>query len=134
MRGRYDFVTTVKGQTRIPFRRDPEEPGAEAAGLSWRRPESSRPMVTAFVLLETDRGQTNAVADALVGLDGVAEVHSVAGRYDLVAVLRTHSNDALATLVTDHVRQIPGIARSETLIAFRATSRYDLERLFGVGL
>ena len=91
-------------------------------------------MVTAFVLLETDRGQTNAVADALVGLDGVAEVHSVAGRYDLVAVLRTHTNDALATLVTDHVRQLPGIARSETLIAFRATSRYDLERLFGVGL
>lgn len=91
-------------------------------------------MVTAFVLIETDRGQTNAVADALVGLDGVSEVHSVAGRYDLVAVLRVATNDALADLVTEQVRQIDGIARSETLIAFRATSRHDLERLFSVGM
>lgn len=91
-------------------------------------------MVTAFLLLETDRDATNAVAEALVGVDGVAEVHSVAGRYDLVAVLRVPTNDALAALVTERVRQVEGIARSETLIGFRVYSRHDLERLFSVGM
>ena len=91
-------------------------------------------MVTAFLLLETDRDATNAVAEALVELDGVAEVHSVAGRYDLVAVLRVPTNDALATLVTERVRGVAGILRSETLIGFRVYSRHDLERLFSVGM
>ncbi|MBE2185476.1 MAG: Lrp/AsnC ligand binding domain-containing protein [Rhodothermales bacterium] len=91
-------------------------------------------MVTAILLLETDRNATNAVADALTALDGVAEVHSVAGRYDLVAILRVRSNDALATLVTERIRQIDGIARSETLIGFRVHSRYDLDRMFSVGM
>lgn len=91
-------------------------------------------MVTAILLLETDRAATLAVADALVALDGVAEVHSVAGRYDLVAILRVPTNDALATLVTERIRQIDGIARSETLIGFRVHSRYDLDRMFAVGM
>lgn len=91
-------------------------------------------MVTAILLLNTERGRVNAVAEALVDLKGVSEVHSVAGRYDLVAILRVPDNDALAVLVTEHVRQIPGIERSETLIGFRVFSPHDLDRLFGVGL
>lgn len=91
-------------------------------------------MVTAILLLETAQAQTNAVAEALVELDGVSEVHSVAGRYDLVAILRVPTNDALATLVTERVRQVSGIVRSETLIGFRVFSRHDLERMFGVGM
>lgn len=91
-------------------------------------------MVTAIVLLNVDRGRVNAVADHLAGLQGVSEVHSVAGRYDLVAILRTSRNDDLADLVTDQIRQIEGIERSETLIGFRVHSSHDLERLFSVGL
>jgi DNA-binding Lrp family transcriptional regulator len=91
-------------------------------------------MVTAILLLETAQAQTNAVAEALVELDGVSEVHSVAGRYDLVAILRVPSNDALAALVTEKIRLVEGIVRSETLIGFRVYSRHDLERMFGVGM
>ena len=46
-------------------------------------------MVTAFVLIDVERGRLADVADRLATTEGVAEVHSVAGRYDLVAVL-TH--------------------------------------------
>jgi len=46
-------------------------------------------MVNAIVLFNVARGQVNQVAQQLVALDGVTEVFSVAGRYDLVAVLRT---------------------------------------------
>lgn len=91
-------------------------------------------MVTAILLLSTERGQVNDVAEQLVNIDGVSEVHSVAGRYDLVAILRVPKNEALAELVTEHIRQTEGITRSETLIGFRVYSRHDLERLFSVGM
>jgi DNA-binding Lrp family transcriptional regulator len=91
-------------------------------------------MVTAIVLLNTARDKVNAVADDLVMLNGVGEVHSVAGRYDLVAILRVANNDALADLVTEKIRQIEGITDSETLIGFRVYSKHDLERLFSIGM
>lgn len=91
-------------------------------------------MVTAIVLLSVKRGQVNDVAEKLVDVNGVSEVHSVAGRYDLVAILRVKSNEDLADLVTDHIQQLEGVERSETLIGFRVYSRHDLEHLFSVGL
>ena len=92
---------------------------------------SSRAMVTAFVLLNVERGQINAVAETLGDVPGIAEVYSVAGRYDLVAVLRVKTNEALADLVTKSIRDVAGITHTETLIAFRAYSRHDLEAIFG---
>ncbi len=91
-------------------------------------------MVTAILLLNTSRGQVNAVAEALVDLKGVSEVHSVAGRYDLVAILRVKDNEGLARLVTEQIRPIAGIEQSETLIGFRVFSPHDLERLFSIGM
>lgn len=91
-------------------------------------------MVTAIVLLNTARDKVNAVADDLVTLNGVSEVHSVAGRYDLVAILRVANNDALAELVTEKIRPIEGITDSETLIGFRVYSKHDLDRLFSIGM
>jgi DNA-binding Lrp family transcriptional regulator len=91
-------------------------------------------MVTAIVLLTATRARINDVAEALVELPGVTEVHSVAGRYDLVAILRVSSNEALADLVTERMRALDGIEDSETLIGFRVYSRHDLERLFSVGM
>ena len=91
-------------------------------------------MVTALLLLNTARAQTNAVAEALIEFDGITEVHSVAGRYDLVAIVRVPTNESLAALVTDRVRAVDGIESSETLIGFRVYSRHDLERMFGVGM
>jgi len=91
-------------------------------------------MVTAIVLLNTERDAVNDVAEALAALDGVSEVHSVAGRVDLVAILRVRANDELATLVTEHIRQIDGITDSETLIGFRVHSKHDLEKMFSIGM
>ncbi|HSR54543.1 MAG TPA: Lrp/AsnC ligand binding domain-containing protein, partial [Acidobacteriota bacterium] len=91
-------------------------------------------MITAFVLLNVARGKVHDVAELLVNMSGVSEVHSVAGRYDLVAILRVHTNEHLAELVTDHIRQLDGIERSETLIGFKVYSRHDLERLFSIGM
>ncbi|HTR81674.1 MAG TPA: Lrp/AsnC ligand binding domain-containing protein [Bacteroidota bacterium] len=91
-------------------------------------------MVTALVLLNVERDKITPVAQQLADLDGVTEVHSVAGRYDLVVVIRVKDNDRLAELVTDHIRKVNGIEKSETLIAFRVYSKHDLERMFSIGM
>ena len=91
-------------------------------------------MTTALVLLRVARDEVNAVAQKLADMEGITEVYSVAGRYDLVAVIRVKENEKLAEVVTDNIRKVKGIERSETLIAFRAYSRYDLEMAFLIGM
>jgi DNA-binding Lrp family transcriptional regulator len=91
-------------------------------------------MVSSIVLLKVGRGLVNEVAQQLAAIEGISEVYSVGGRYDLVAILRVRDNDALAALVTEHMLKVDGITDSETLIAFRAFSRHDLESMFSLGL
>ena len=91
-------------------------------------------MVSAVVLLTVKRGLINKVAETLAGMKGVSEVYSVGGRYDLVAIIRVKDNDALAELVTNQLLLVKGIRDSETLIAFRAFSRHDLESMFSIGM
>ena len=91
-------------------------------------------MVTAIVLLKVAREKINPVAEQLADIEGVTEVHSVAGRYDLVVIIRVKDNERLAELVTEHIRKVNGIEQSETLIAFRVYSKHDLERIFSIGM
>lgn len=91
-------------------------------------------MVSAIVLLKVARGQINEVASQLAVLDGISEVFSVGGRYDLVAIIRVRTNDEMALLVTEQMLKVDGILDSETLLAFRAFSRHDLESMFSLGL
>ena len=91
-------------------------------------------MVNAIVLLNVESARINYVAEQLVELDGVSEVYSVAGQYDLVVVIRARDDEQIATLVTDQLLQVEGLLSSETLIAFRTFSRHDLDGMFSVGL
>lgn len=91
-------------------------------------------MVSAIVLMNIERNKINNVANALVEIDGVSEVYSVAGRVDLVCVIRVPTNDQLAAVVTEKMLQIAGIINSETLISFRVFSKHDLESMFSLGM
>ena len=91
-------------------------------------------MVTAIILIETARARTIAVGEALADVEGISEVYTVAGRYDLVAMVRVRRNEDLADLVTGRLRDLDGIESTETLISFRTWSRHDLESLFSLGL
>jgi len=90
-------------------------------------------MVTAIVALKVDRKQVNEIAAQLSELAGVTEVYSVSGRYDLVALVRTRTNEALAEVVTGGLLKIAGILDSETMLAFRTYSKHDLETMFSIG-
>ncbi len=89
-------------------------------------------MVNALILLNVDRDKVNDVAEKLSEIEGVSEVYSVAGRYDLTVVVRAKDNDHLADLVTGTLLRIEGIQKSETLFAFRVYSKHDLDRMFSI--
>jgi len=91
-------------------------------------------MITAIVLLNTERGKVNSVAEKLATIEGITEVYSLAGKYDLAVIIRVKDNDAMADLVTEHMLKVEGITKSETHMAFRVYSKHDLEGMFSIGM
>jgi len=74
-------------------------------------------MVSALVLLNVERDKVNSIAETLAATEGITEVYSVAGRYDLAVIIRVKQNEQLADVVTKKIRSLDGIEKSETLIA-----------------
>ncbi len=87
-------------------------------------------MVTGIILIRAVREKVHDVAQQLVGLKEVSEIYSVAGRWDLVAMVRVPSLEALEDVIAGHLAHAGGICQTETLVACRAYSKIDLERLF----
>ena len=86
-------------------------------------------MVTAIVLIRAERHRLQETAEALLEVDQVKEVYSVAGEYDLVAVLRVRRYDQMAEVVPGKLARVDGITQTMTLMAFQCFSRRDLERM-----
>lgn len=91
-------------------------------------------MLNAIVLINTAPSAVRQTAERLAALDGITEVYSVCGRYDLVAIARVEDFEHLASLVTERINMLEGITETETLNALQVHSRHDLETMFSVGL
>ena len=91
-------------------------------------------MVSAVVLINVQRGQVNETAQSLLEIEGVAEVYSVTGEYDLVALLRLHRYEDLAGIVTNRMVLLSGITRTNTLMAFQCYSKADLQQAWDIGV
>jgi len=91
-------------------------------------------MISALVLINAQRGQVNETAQSLLEIDGVAEVYSVTGEYDLVALLRLREYEDLADVVTNRMVQLPGILKTHTLMAFQCYSKADLQQAWDIGV
>jgi DNA-binding Lrp family transcriptional regulator len=90
-------------------------------------------MTHAVVLIEAERDALSTLGGALADIEGVAEAYSVTGEWDFVAIVRVPDHEQLADVVTGQITPLPGVARTQTLVAFQAYSRHDLEALFSVG-
>jgi DNA-binding Lrp family transcriptional regulator len=84
--------------------------------------------------MNVEPGRVKELAEDLLAIEGVTEVYSVAGPYDLVAVARVREHEALSDLVTDLIGSRDGVISTETLIAFRAFSKRDLGVLWDIGV
>ena len=87
-------------------------------------------MITAVVLITADKGALPTLGEVLAAIPGVSEVYSVTGEFDFIAMVRAKAHEELAEIVTVRIAQTPGVARTQTHVAFRAYSKHDLETLF----
>lgn len=87
-------------------------------------------MITAVVLLTAERGAIPRLGEDLAAVPGVSEVYSVTGDFDFVVMVRAREHEELADIVTRRIAQVPGVARTQTHVAFKAFSKHDLETLF----
>ncbi|QHC21592.1 Lrp/AsnC family transcriptional regulator [Streptomyces sp. GS7] len=91
-------------------------------------------MITSIVLIKTSVDQIPEIAEKIAALEGVSEVYSVTGAHDLIAMVRVAEHDQLADVIPGRISKVPGVASTETHIAFRTYSQHDLEAAFSIGL
>jgi len=91
-------------------------------------------MISALVLMNVRRDAINSTAQALLAIPGVAEVYSVTVEYDLVAVLHLARYEDLAEVVTERMLALEAVQRTQTMMAFKAYSREDLEQAWDIGV
>jgi DNA-binding Lrp family transcriptional regulator len=87
----------------------------------------------AIVLIESARDAMNTLGGTLADIEGVREAYSVTGEWDFVAVVQVRRHEDLAEVVTGRIAQLDGIVRTQTMVAFEAFSRHDLEAMFSIG-
>ena len=91
-------------------------------------------MITTIVLIKADPKTITQAATRIAGVEGVQEVYSVSGEWDLVAIVRVTEYERIAEVVTHQIASVPGIERTMTLTAFRAYSKKDLEQAWDIGV
>ena len=91
-------------------------------------------MSTTIVLMKAEPKTLTQAAMRIAGIEGVQEVYSVSGEWDLVAVVRVSEYEKIADVVTHQIAAVPGIQRTMTLTAFRAYSKKDLEQAWDIGV
>jgi DNA-binding Lrp family transcriptional regulator len=91
-------------------------------------------MLTAFILVKSTRDGLSHLGAELADVEGIAEVYTVTGEWDFVAIARVRQHDDLAKVVTEHLTRLNDIERTQTMVAFQQFSAHDLEAMFGLGL
>ena len=91
-------------------------------------------MLTAVILVKATREALTNLGPRLADVEGIAEVYTVTGEWDFVAIARVREHDDLAQVVTQRLTKLDGIAGTQTMVAFQQFSAHDLESMFGLGL
>ena len=103
--------------------------------MASQRSTLSQPsVITTIVLIRVDPSLIPSAANMLAGVEGVAEVYSVSGDWDLVAIVRVAEFNEIARVVTEVFPKVPGIQRTQTLTAFRAYSKKDVQQAWDIGV
>lgn len=74
----------------------------------------------AFVLVALKECDVNNVLDELKGIPQIKEVHVLFGEWDLLAKVHVQNTDELGTFMMEHVRKIPEVRLTSTLIVAKS--------------
>ena len=89
-------------------------------------------MVTAVILINVERNKLKEVNEKILKIEGISEVHAVAGEHDLAAIARVKDNARLSAILADKMcHGIPGIIQTKTLIALSSNYNYDVSKVHG---
>jgi len=91
-------------------------------------------VLTAFILIKSSREGLTSLGPHLADIEGIAEVYTLTGEWDFIAIARVREHDELARVVTQRLTQLDGIQKTQTMVAFQQFSAHDLEAMFGLGL
>jgi DNA-binding Lrp family transcriptional regulator len=91
-------------------------------------------VITTIVLVRADPKRIPETAREIAGIEGVQDVYSVSGEWDLVVVVKVPAYEQIAEVVTEKFPAVKGIDRTQTLTAFRAYSKKDLEQAWDIGV
>lgn len=87
-------------------------------------------MFVALVMIRCQPEQVADAARAIVQFEGVDEVYSVTGEWDLVAMVRVPGFEGISETVTGQISRVPGLLRTETHVAFKVLSKADLDAAY----
>ena len=87
-------------------------------------------MISALVMIRCERDQIPEAANTIVEFDGVDEVYSVTGEWDLVVRVKVPRWELVAEVVTEKIAKVEGLERTETLMAFRVLSKKDMSATY----
>lgn len=90
-------------------------------------------MTHAIVLVEAERDAMSQLGAALADVEGVREAYSVTGEWDFVCIVQVARHEELADVITGQISQVRGVHRTQTMVAFAAFSRHDLDAMFSIG-
>jgi DNA-binding Lrp family transcriptional regulator len=91
-------------------------------------------MIVAFVMINCAKDAIPELAEKLCGINGVGEVYSVTGDFDVIAIVRVIELSQVAEVVTGEIRKLSDVLKTQTHVAFEAYSRFDLEAMFSIGV
>jgi len=74
-------------------------------------------MSTAFVLIRAEPGCEREVYLSLLEIDSISETHVAYGEYDIIARIDFDDEQEMAKTLIGQMRSLPGIIKTETLIA-----------------
>ena len=66
-------------------------------------------MVTAIVHIKADVDRIPEVAQAIADIDGVSEVYSITGEFDLLAMVRVPRYEDISAVVPGRLNKVPGV-------------------------
>lgn len=74
-------------------------------------------MVIAYSMVTANTGEADRLKTEIEAIEGVTEVHVVAGDVDLIARVEVESPAAVKTVAADQIQSIEGVERTQTYIA-----------------
>lgn len=76
--------------------------------------------MTALVNIKVEKKRINDLAKEILNFEGVQEVLTVTGHYDIIVIIRATCHEEVSKIVTENILELDNILETNTVIAFQS--------------